>query len=100
MEAVIVLHQARSFLLEEGLGLEHALVATGEPGSRREKVLRGGILAVTNSISTNIRIEYANQLLVGPKGIGKTSLFKALLDACAIIQFANPEVDVCPAYVK
>lgn len=79
--------------------LSLGLVLTGDTRSKREQVLLSAIEAVLRIMAGRPSKSLNTVLLMGTFGTGKSMLFEALRLAAAMIEYANPDVIMCAAYV-
>lgn len=100
LEALQVLVQAMAVARKADALQSESLVLSGAPGSHREEVLFSAIEAVLYTAAIEPLQYKNNKLLVGAKGMGKSSLFQAIGLAMAILDYANPDLIICPAYVS
>lgn len=100
VEALGVLVQAQAVARGSDTELAESLVLCGAPGSQREDVLLSAVEAVLYTVTVACAQEKNNKLLVGAKGVGKTSIFQAIGAAMAILDYANDDLIICPAYVS
>lgn len=98
LNALQVLMHARVVTRELKVPVYEALVLCGAPESHRERALLSSIEAAMHLIGGRSTQHRNNGLLVGAKGMGKSTLFKSIGMAMAMMDFANPDVIVCPAY--